>query len=76
MALFLSIHANAFRGSARGFETFVVELRGCGMTKRPPNGRQYRHTFDDEVMNDIPALIAKAKEVSGSPKVMLSRKVP
>lgn len=56
--------------ASRGFETFVVELRGCGMTKRPPKGRQYGHTFDDEVQNDVPALIEKAKEVSGSPRVM------
>ena len=56
--------------AARGFETFVVELRGSGMTKRPPKGRQYRHSFDDEVNNDIPALIAKAKEVSGASRVL------
>jgi len=55
--------------AARGFETWVVELRGCGITRRPAKGRQYRHSFDDEVTNDIPALIGKAKDVSGSERV-------
>jgi pimeloyl-ACP methyl ester carboxylesterase len=56
--------------AARGFDTFVVELRGCGITRRPPNASQYRHNFDDEVRFDIPALIARAREVSGSPRVL------
>lgn len=54
----------------RGFETWVVELRGCGITRRPANGRQYAHCFDDEVAQDVPALIGMVKEVSGSERVL------
>lgn len=54
----------------RGFETWVVELRGCGMTRRPATGRQYAHGFDDEVEQDVPALIGKVKGISAAERVL------
>jgi pimeloyl-ACP methyl ester carboxylesterase len=56
--------------ASRGFETWVVELRGCGITRRPAKGRQYAHCFDDEVQQDVPALIAKVKEISDAERVL------
>ena len=56
--------------AARGFETWVVELRACGMSKRCTPGARYAHRFDDEVRHDIPALIGKVREVSGAERVL------
>lgn len=55
--------------AARGYETWVVELRGCGITRRTSKGGHYAHCFDDEVRNDVPALIDRVKEISGSSRV-------
>ncbi|HVO31923.1 MAG TPA: alpha/beta fold hydrolase [bacterium] len=57
--------------AARGFECWVVELRGSGITHRESSGRRhYRFTFDDYITGDLPALIAKAKEVSATERVL------
>ncbi len=54
--------------AANGFETFVVELRGTGLARRR-GGSRYAFVFDDYVEEDVPALIAKAKAVSGGERV-------
>lgn len=56
--------------AARGFECFVVELRGSGITRRESEGPRYGFFFDDLVRRDLPALIAKAKEVAQSERVL------
>lgn len=56
--------------SARGFDTWVVELRACGLTRRATKGPRYGHCFDDEVRHDVPALISRVKELAGAERVL------
>ena len=56
--------------ASRGYETWVVELRACGMTKREAKGPRYGHRFDDEVSLDVPALIDKVKSEAGAERVL------
>ena len=55
--------------AARGWDTWVVELRACGLTRRTTKGRRYGHRFDDEVRHDVPALISRVKELAGAERV-------
>lgn len=52
--------------AAKGWETFVVELRGTGLAKRWDNGARWRFDFDDYVEHDLPAILAKARELGGA----------
>lgn len=54
----------------KGFECFVVELRGMGITKPPRGGKRYAFHFDELVQQDLPALVRKAREISGAAKVL------
>ena len=51
---------------ARGHEVFVVDLRGCGDSHRPPPGRDKNDwTFDDFVLRDAPAVLQLAQQTTG-----------
>ncbi len=63
-------HSVARYLASRGFECFVVELRGSGITRRETKGRRFGFLFDDYVRSDLPALIAKAREVAGAERVL------
>ncbi len=39
--------------AARGFDTYVVELRGSGHSER----KHFRYSFDDYVLRDLPAVV-------------------
>lgn len=54
----------------RGYECFVVELRGSGIARRWSPGRHYSFNFDDLAQTDVPAMIGKAREVSGAERVL------
>ena len=56
--------------ASRGFECFVVELRGSGITRRESKGPRYGFLFDDYVRLDLPALIAKAREIAKAERVL------
>ena len=56
--------------AARGFETWVVELRACGLARRAEPGRRYGHCFDDEVRHDVPALIREVKARAKAERVL------
>lgn len=53
-----------------GYECFVVELRGSGIARRWSPGGHYAFKFDDLAQTDVPALIAKARELSGAGRVL------
>lgn len=55
--------------AARGWDAWVVELRACGLTRRTTKGRRYGHRFDDEVRQDVPAIIERVKALAGSERV-------
>jgi len=54
-----------------GFDCFVVELRGRGLSL-PRHGRRlsWDWCFDDYVRDDLPAIIATVKQLTQSPKVL------
>jgi len=54
---------------ARGFEVFVLELRGCGRSHWTGGGRPPAWNFDDFVHHDLPAAIARVRELSGAAQV-------
>ena len=51
--------------ASRGFDVFVVELRGHGISQRP----RWGWSFDDYAARDLPAAIATVREQSGSDHV-------
>jgi pimeloyl-ACP methyl ester carboxylesterase len=51
--------------AARGYEVFLLELRGHGASERPP----YGWSFDDYLLADLPAAIAHVKKVAGADRV-------
>jgi alpha-beta hydrolase superfamily lysophospholipase len=51
--------------SALGYDVFLLELRGHGLSERPPFG----WAFDDYLREDVPAAIARACELSGAAEV-------
>lgn len=53
----------------RGFDVFVVSLRGCGRSYHESVNGYEDFTFDDIVKYDLPAIIEKVKSISGSPRV-------
>jgi pimeloyl-ACP methyl ester carboxylesterase len=55
----------------RGYDTWVVELRGAGRSTRPNwwNGKRYNWTFEDYVGHDAPAALGKVLAESGAQQV-------
>ncbi len=55
----------------RGYDTWVVELRGAGRSTRPNlwNGKRYDWTFEDYVYHDAPAVLKKVLREAGASKV-------
>jgi pimeloyl-ACP methyl ester carboxylesterase len=57
---------------ARGFDVFVLELRGCGLSRwMKPKGRRRppAWNFDDMVRHDVPAAIARVRALTGASQV-------
>lgn len=57
---------------ARGWDVWVVELRGSGMSDRPSfltADVPYTWTFEDHLRKDLPAFISYVLERTGSPAV-------
>ncbi|MCO5168906.1 MAG: alpha/beta hydrolase [Planctomycetes bacterium] len=60
----------ARRLAARGFEVYVLELRGRGRSRRPGLlGRVPRQRFDDYVTLDLPAAIEAVRRRHGAARV-------
>jgi pimeloyl-ACP methyl ester carboxylesterase len=56
----------------RGHDAWVVELRGAGRSSRPKRPRHrfgYGWLMDDYVAHDVPAAIARVRELTGQPAV-------
>lgn len=51
--------------ASRGFEVFVLELRGHGVSQRP----RWGWTFDDYVARDLPAAVAAVRRHAGCERV-------
>jgi polyhydroxyalkanoate synthase len=56
----------------RGYDVWVLELRGAGDSRRqlrvPPV--PYRWTFEDYVQHDVPAALALVRHLTGAEKVL------
>jgi pimeloyl-ACP methyl ester carboxylesterase len=59
--------------AARGWDVWLVELRGRGLSSRPRlfSGRRYDWCFDDYVEQDLPAALAEVCEATGAPQLHL-----
>ena len=57
--------------SEKGFDCWVVELRGAGKSSRPTrtNALEYDWVFDDYVDHDIPAALEVVRNLTGAPRV-------
>jgi pimeloyl-ACP methyl ester carboxylesterase len=56
--------------AARGFDTWVLELRGHGQSDRPGHdGRRWGWSLDDYLLRDVPAAIAAVREWTDAPRV-------
>lgn len=55
----------------RGYDTWVVELRGAGRSMRPTwwNGKRYAWTFEDYVQHDAPAALRLVLRETGASRV-------
>jgi pimeloyl-ACP methyl ester carboxylesterase len=55
----------------RGYDVWVVELRGAGRSTRPTwwNGKRYDWTFEDYVYHDAPAALQKVLHETGAHQV-------
>jgi pimeloyl-ACP methyl ester carboxylesterase len=55
----------------RGYDVWVVELRGAGRSTRPTwwNGKRYNWTFEDYVYHDAPAALRKVLHETGARQV-------
>jgi pimeloyl-ACP methyl ester carboxylesterase len=55
----------------RGYDVWVVELRGAGRSTRPTwwNGKRYNWRFEDYVHHDAPALLRKVLRETGAAQV-------
>ncbi len=54
----------------QGFDCWVAELRGRGLSQPRRGGRvPWGWRFDDYIRDDLPALIARVKELTASPQV-------
>ena len=65
-------HSLAQYFAERGYDVWVCELRNCGRSQRPRpwNGLNPRWTFDDLLAKDVPAILAKVREVTGQKEVL------
>ncbi len=57
---------------ARGHDVWVVELRGAGRSTKPSllfGKLRYDWVFDDYVAHDIPAAVARVRELFGRPAI-------
>ncbi|MFH1465562.1 MAG: alpha/beta fold hydrolase [Pseudomonadota bacterium] len=57
--------------AARGFDTWLLDLRGHGDARRDPEGRHLdrRWVMDDYGLHDLPAAIAYVREATGAEKI-------
>src|SRR5262249_22017119 len=57
--------------AARGYDAWVVELRGAGRSTRPTwwNGKRYDWTFEDYVQHDAPAALRVVLNETGARQV-------
>lgn len=55
----------------RGYDVWVIELRGAGRSTRPTwfNGKRYNWTFEDYVTHDAPAALQVVLRESGAKQV-------
>jgi len=55
----------------RGYDTWIVELRGAGRSTRPTlwNGKRYNWTFEDYVHHDAPAALQLVLHETGARQV-------
>ncbi len=55
----------------RGYDVWVVELRGAGRSTRPTwwNGKRYDWRFEDYVQHDAPALLRKVLHETGAGQI-------
>lgn len=51
-----------------GFDTWIVDLRGSGLSKRK-GLRPHRWTFDDYVFRDLPVTIEKILQITKAPRL-------
>ncbi len=64
-------HSVAQAARDRGFDVFILELRGAGLS-RPPGGRDralYQWGFGDYSSRDLPAATAKVLQISGAKQI-------
>jgi pimeloyl-ACP methyl ester carboxylesterase len=59
--------------SARGFDVWIVELRGRGFSLRPKlfSGLKYDWSFDDYAERDLPCAAGVVAQVTGAPSLHL-----
>ncbi|MCB1325817.1 MAG: alpha/beta fold hydrolase [Spirochaetales bacterium] len=62
-------HSLAYFLKQNGFAVFVLSLRGVGKSYHASRFGYQDFCFDDIVENDVPAVIAKARELTGAPKI-------
>lgn len=57
---------------ARGYDVWLLELRGAGQSRRRlgPTGLLYQWTFEDYVQHDAPAALRVVRRVTRRPKVL------
>ena len=55
----------------RGFDVWVAEVRGAGMSSHPRlfSRYQYGYSFDDFAWRDAPAIVEAVKRATGAPQV-------
>jgi pimeloyl-ACP methyl ester carboxylesterase len=55
----------------RGYDVWIVELRGAGRSTRPTwwNGKRYNWRFEDYVQHDAPAALSKVLRETGARQV-------
>ncbi len=62
-------HSLAYYLKKKGYTVFVLNLRGVGNSYHDSPKRYKDFCFDDIVDYDVPAVIKKVKELTGSPKI-------
>lgn len=62
-------HSLAYFLKQNGFPVFVISLRGTGKSYHSSRGGYRDFCFDDIVEYDVPAVIRKARELTGAPKI-------
>ncbi|MCB1175201.1 MAG: alpha/beta hydrolase [Leptospiraceae bacterium] len=62
-------HSLAYYLKQNGFPVFVLSLRGVGKSYHSSKHRYQDFSFDDLVTQDVPAVIQRACELTGAPKI-------